>query len=234
MPRTSRVIVGLLSTAIVCTAGTLPAWAQSGSRYTPPRKSPAKTAAAPQRTQKTVGQLPVALEGYCPVCILKLRKWVKGSPDHQITYDGRVYYFPGEEQKSMFLSDPAKFVPALGGDCVVSLIEMGKRTPGNIRHASFRQDRLFLFANAEGKRLFAKDPEKYEDADLALEGNCPVCTVEMNVQIPGKPELTVNYGGLRYLFPTVKFRDMFLANPVKYVKGAAEMKKKTKEGSERR
>ena len=61
----------------------------------------------------------VVLEGYCPVCVIKIKKWVRGNPHYAATYDGKTYYFPGEDQKQMFLADPAKYVPALGGDCTV-------------------------------------------------------------------------------------------------------------------
>ena len=67
----------------------------------------------------------VGLRGYCPVCILDANKWVKGSPEHQATYDGVTYSFPDEAIKQKFLADPAKYVPALGGDCIVCYAKLG-------------------------------------------------------------------------------------------------------------
>ena len=58
-----------------------------------------------------------ALDGYCPVCITKIKKWVRGDPQHQAAHNGKTYWFPGEKQKRMFLADPAKYIPALDGDC---------------------------------------------------------------------------------------------------------------------
>jgi YHS domain-containing protein len=121
----------------------------------------------------------------------------------------------------MFLADPAKYVPVLRGDCVVCYARSGKRMPGNINHAAFHQDRLYLFAGEKQKQMFAADPEAFADADLALQGNCPVCLIEMNRQVPGKPELPAFHDGLRYLFRSAKQREMFLANPEKYRGSAA-------------
>lgn len=158
----------------------------------------------------------IALEGYCPVCIIELKKWVRGKPEYQVKYDGRTYFFPGQKQKEMFLVDPAKYVPAFGGDCTVCYAKLGKRVPGNIRHAALHEERLFLFPGDEQKQAFLADPEKYADVDLALDGICAVCRIELNKDVPGKPEIAAYHKGLRYLFPSDEQRKMFLANPEKY------------------
>lgn len=168
------------------------------------------------RNRVPARQNEVALEGYCPVCVLEMQKWVRGKPEHQAAYDGKTYYFPSDQQKQKFLADPARYVPALGGDCTVCFANMGERVPGNIRIASLYRNRLFLFPSNEQKQEFANQPGKYAAADLALDGNCAVCRVEMNETVPGKPEIAVYYQGFRYLFPTEEQRQMFLANPSKY------------------
>ncbi len=164
----------------------------------------------------TSKQSNVALEGYCPVCIVEMKKWVRGNPKHQATYDGKTYHFPGDKQKKMFLADPAKYVPALGGDCTVCYAKIGKRVPGNIRHAVYYGKRLFLFPSEVQKNEFLANPKAYADVDLALGGKCAVCRTEMKKDVPGKPEVTAMYEGLRYQFPSDKQRKMFLANPAKY------------------
>ena len=77
----------------------------------------------------------IGLGGYCPVCILDANKWVKGSPEHQATYDGVTYYLPEEAIKQKFLANPAKYVPALGGDCIVCYVKLGKRVPGSVNYS---------------------------------------------------------------------------------------------------
>jgi YHS domain-containing protein len=145
-----------------------------------------------------------------------MKKWVKGNPAIQAKYDGKRYYFPSNEQKETFLADPAKYVPALGGDCTVCAVNMGESIPGSIRHAALSHKRLYLFPSHEQQQEFLANPAKYVDVDLAYGGKCVVCSIEMNKGVAGKPEIAAYHQGLRYLFPSAEQRDMFLANPAKY------------------
>jgi len=197
--------------------GSVPAMAQSGSRNDRESGSSARSVPPAGAGQRTQEQAPLALEGYCAVSILDMHKWVKGDPAHPVVYDGRTYLFANAQGKKMFEANPAKYVPALGGDCAVALVKMGKRVPGNIRHAVFHDGRLFLFSNAEAKKMFLAEPAAYANADLALGGHCPVCRVNMGKEVPGKPEIAAFHKGLRYLFPADEQRQAFLANPEKYV-----------------
>ena len=97
-----------------------------------------------------------------------MKKWVRGNPNHKAEYDGKTYYFPGEKQKEVFLADPAKYVPALGGDCTVCYVKLGKRVPGNVHHAAFHGKRLFLFPGDAQQQEFLANAEKYANVDLAL------------------------------------------------------------------
>jgi len=158
----------------------------------------------------------LALDGDCPVCLVKMNKKVKGDPSYAAVHDGVRYLFPGSEQKEMFESNPTSFTPALGGDCVVCKVEMNESVAGSAEFQTVHNGRLYLFPGQEQLDMFKKNPSKYADADLALGGKCAVCKVEMNKDVPGKAELAVDYQGKRYLFPDVKTRGMFMANPGKY------------------
>ncbi len=187
-----------------------PTFGQSGTRQ-------------PTSTQaRTQGTEPLALRGYCPVCLVNMKKWVPGKPEYAATYDGHVYQFPGAEQLEMFNADPAKYTPALHGDCVVCLVNMGQRVPGKLEFTQIYKGRVFLFPSEEQRQMFKADPAKYADADLALGGICAVCRVEMQQEVPGKPEFAVLHNGMRYLFPGAEQRQMFLANPAKYAVKPAE------------
>ncbi len=164
--------------------------------------------------------VPLALEGFCSVCITEANKWVPGKPEFSTVFDGQQYNFPGDAQRQMFLADPAKYVPALGGDCTVCFLNAGKRTPGNIRFAVRHNERLFLFPSDEIRQAFKADPVRFENADLAAAGQCIVCQVEAGKAMPGKAEFTAIHDGMRYLFPGAEQRQMFLANPAKYVPAA--------------
>jgi YHS domain-containing protein len=162
------------------------------------------------------GELPVALDGKCPVCLGKMNKLVDGDPRFSSSYDGKTYHFPSADQKTMFEADPAKFAPVLGGDCVVCLKDMGKRVAGVPEHAVVHRDRLYLFPSAEIKTKFEQSPDRYADADLALEGNCPVCLVKMDKVVKGEPNIAVVHDGLRYLFPGEEQKIMFESDPAQF------------------
>lgn len=165
---------------------------------------------------------PVGLDGYCPICIIENKEWVKGNPNIQASYDGKTYYFPAEEQRQMFLANPAKYTPALGGDCSVCLVNMHKRMPGSVYHSALNNGRLYLFPSEKQKQMFVADPAKYNHADVAMNGECVVCKVEMNKQMAGKPEVSVVHDGMKYQFMSEEQRKMFNMNPSKYVPAATQ------------
>ena len=216
MRRIVRPAAVVSSLALLVAIG-VPVWAQSGTRlpasdWGSSRKTPEPSAGSTERTQPA----PLALDGYCPVSLKMMNKWVKGDSSIQSAFDGHTYYFANQQGKQMFVADPVKYVPVLGGDCVISLVKMHKRVPGNIRHTAIHDGRLFLLANEQAKKMFTADPKAYADADLAYVGKCVVCRVGMKQDMPGKAEFTVSRKGLRYLFASAEQRDEFLANPKKY------------------
>ncbi len=202
----------LVATQLVSTAS-----AQSGSRqYAPSSQPTTGSSTRPAGSGTRPAGTTVEMQGFCPVCIIEMKQWVKGSAQFPAQVDGKTYLFPGEDQRQMFLKDPAKYTPALGGDCVVSLVEMGKRVPGSLHHAAYHNGRLYLFAGEQGKSMFLANPAKYENADLAYNGKCSVCRIEMNQDVQGVPEFTSLLNGMRYQFPGQEQQQMFSQNPTKY------------------
>lgn len=186
------------------------AQAQSGSKAAPAAGSQVRGSGT------TASQSQVALNGYCSVCVLEMKKWVKGDPRFSVTQDGKTYLFPGEEQRQMFLKNPNKYTPAMGGDCTVCKVEMGKTVPGTVQFSAMHEGRLYLFPGDEQKQMFLKNPKKYARVDLAADGKCTVCRVEMQQEVQGKPEFTVFHKGMRYWFPSADQQKMFVSNPAKY------------------
>jgi len=201
---------------LVATTAGSSALAQSGTKTAPRTGSTTRSGAMMPMTTSSVG-----LEGYCPVCVVEMKKWVKGNASVQAKYDGKTYYFPGDDQRKMFLANPSKYAPALGGDCAVCVTDMKKKMPGSVHFSALHRNRLYLFPNEEIKQKFLASPNKYADADLALGGNCVVCKVEMKQDVLGNPQFTTTHGGMRYQFPSEEQQKMFVANPMKYVKSPA-------------
>jgi YHS domain-containing protein len=158
-----------------------------------------------------------SLEGNCPVCLVEMGKLVPGSYKHTLTFDRQVYYFPSAKEKEMFAINPAKYVPALGGDCVVCRVNMGVRMPGKVELAVIHNKRAYLFPSAKERDAFKADPKKYESADVGLGGYCSVCAVMAKKWVAGKPEFVSLYDGVRYFFPSAGEKKAFDADPAKYV-----------------
>jgi len=137
------------------------------------------------RTGRLSAHAKVALAGYCPVSIRDNGTWEEGDPHLRATHDGKIYQFAGEAEKALFANDPASYLPALAGDCVVSLFKSNKRTSGSIFHTAGYEGRLFLFAGAKERLAFKADPMAYANVDLAMEGNCAVTKVEKRETIAG-------------------------------------------------
>ena len=115
------------------------------------------------------------------------------------------------------IRDPAAYVPALGGDCTVCLAKIGKRVPGSVNFASLYKGRVYLFPESKQKEMFEAAPDEFVDVDLAANGNCIVCSVKANKQVPGKAEFTAIHNGMRYWFPSDAERQVFVATPNAFV-----------------
>ena len=158
-----------------------------------------------------------ALDGNCPVCLVTANEIVKGDPNISSVYDTKIYLFPSLKQKRMFDSNPAAYVPALGGKCVVCKVDEHKWVRGKPEIRAIHNDRVFLFPAEEQKRTFVTNPRKYADVDLALDGNCAVTLVNMNRLAPGNTEWVTICDGLRYMFPTLEKKRTFDAEPTAFV-----------------
>jgi YHS domain-containing protein len=163
---------------------------------------------------------PLAMRGFSPVSLVNTRQWVQGRKLNQATFDGLTYRLADDRELQMFRGSPERYAPVLGGDCVVHFFNTGKRKAGVLRHGVVHENRLYFFSNGENKQAFVDNPGRYVDVDLALDGNCPVCLVELNRMVPGQAELDAVLGGFRYRFPGAQQREMFLAQPLKYAAAA--------------
>jgi YHS domain-containing protein len=189
-------------------------------------------ALSPARAQQNEGQR-IGLEGYCPVCITDAKKWEKGSPDNKATYDGVTYFFPNDTIKQKFVANPARYVPALGGDCTVYYAKLGKRVPGKVQHAVRHDNRVFLFPSEKEREVFLKNAKDFADVDLALNGECAVCLVHLNKHVPGKAEFTEVYHGFRYQFPSAKEQAEFRKDPARYAAAGSKTSGKAEQGNDR-
>lgn len=157
-----------------------------------------------------------AMSGFCPVTILDGKEWKKGETSLSTTYDNRTYYFVNQEAKKKFDAEPAKYVPAFGGDCSVCIVNVNKRVAGSVFHSVRHKGRLYLFPQDDTKKMFKENPAKYENGDLAYGGKCVVCKKGGKDEM-GKPEFTVVHQNMRYQFVSKEVMVEFARNPANYL-----------------
>ena len=198
-------------------AGAKPMPAQgSGAKPMAAQGSGAKTMTTQGSGDRNQAGPTLALNGFCPVSIRQNQKWVRGTEQFKTTYDGKIYHFPSQAALDMFLGDPAKFTPVLGGDSIINFVKDSSRVPGSVNHASLYEGHVYLFPTEAERTEFRNHPAKYVNRDLAYGGMCSVCKIDMNKDEQGNGEIASLHHGLRYLFPSEEERNVFLSNPDKY------------------
>ena len=161
-------------------------------------------------------QLPVAVGGFCVVNLRDHKAWLAGKESNQLTFDGQLYWFATQRERAMFAANPQRYVPALGGDCVVTYAELGERRSGNPKYGALHAKRLFFFQSQAELKTFQAQPELYANVDAANAGQCLVSKVDLQQKMPGLPTTTVIVGGLRYQFAGVHEQRKFLSNMLHY------------------
>lgn len=105
-------------------------------------------------------------------------------------------------------ASPEKPAAALRGFDPVAFVE-GKELPGiaslAIDHKGFR----YLFANAENRQAFERDPSKYE---IQLDGHCGAMP-----GVAGNPEIFAAVKGRIYIFGTPGCRSEFTVDPERHL-----------------
>lgn len=129
----------------------------------------------------------LAMEGYCPVSIRELGVWVQGNLKFQVKHAGKIYLLAGKSQQEKFQKTPQPYLPALGGDCLVTLIDEGQHVSGSVFHAIIIKDnnKIYLFVGPEEQRAFKANRHAYIKA---------IETESTPAQYDGEEEATAKTG----------------------------------------
>ncbi len=199
---------------------TSPGVASSSNRQPPTKSDVERNAAEADRGHGGGGDMLLnsqpLMGGYCPVTIRQTGAWVRGRYDYRVEFGPLVFLTAGPAEHDALMQDPARYVPALGGDCAVSLVDDGERVRGSIFHASEYQGRLFLFADAQRKSAFKADPDRYAMVDVAAAGACVVTQKDEGRTVPGLAKFAAWHAGLVYRFAGPAEKKKFLGAPERY------------------
>lgn len=106
-------------------------------------------------------------------------------------------------------------IPLEGLDPV--LLAQGKEVQGDMKFTVTRGQFQYMFASAENKATFEKDPARYE---IQLDGHC----ARMGSPTHGNPDLYTVHNGRIYIFGSEECQTAFKAAPEKYLEVPAPPK----------
>ncbi|HEU4769547.1 MAG TPA: hypothetical protein VFS77_19430 [Pyrinomonadaceae bacterium] len=110
---------------------------------------------------------------------------------------------------------PAAIIPLEGLDPV--MLSQGKEVQGVMKYKVTRGRFEYIFANAENKATFEKDPARYE---IQLDGHC----ARMGAPTSGDPDLYTVHKEQIYIFGSEECQTLFKAAPEKYLETPAALK----------
>ncbi|WP_162126373.1 YHS domain-containing (seleno)protein [Flavobacterium phycosphaerae] len=100
----------------------------------------------------------VAIKGYDPVAYFESNKAIEGNKAISTNFNEAIYYFSTEQNKTLFLKNPAQYVPQFGGFCAYGVSE-GHLSPTEPEAFTLVDGKLYLNYNLKVKELWSKDRE---------------------------------------------------------------------------
>ena len=118
---------------------------------------------------KMMIEVPLALEGFCPVTLCTEERWVSGNPAYCTMYQGHIFRFATREALVRFAQEPANYIPVAMGEDIVLMVDRNKRVNGSRQLAAYCKGRIFLFASQETYDAFTQRPDYYMEIALRYE-----------------------------------------------------------------
>ena len=135
-----------------------------------PTAAAEKTADA-TTTRPTASKHPeLAMQGFCPVTVIRDDKWVEGKPEFGVIHLGKLYLFTSEENMQTFLNDPVPYTPVLNEIDAVVFFEERRIVPGK-REWGLKDpiyNRMFFFADEASMSHFYNQYERYTKAAIEV------------------------------------------------------------------
>ena len=125
--------------------------------------------AAEPAPAKMMVEVPLALEGFCPVTLCTEERWVSGNPAYSTMYQGHIFRFSSMEALVTFARNPMNYIPVAMGEDIVLMADRNKRVNGNRKFGACFQGRVFLFSSQETFNAFEARPDYYTEIALKYE-----------------------------------------------------------------
>lgn len=89
----------------------------------------------------------LAIKGFDPVAYFS-NKAKEGQKKYAVKHKSVTYYFSSQENKNIFLKNPAKYEPKYGGWCAYAMGLNGEKVSINPKTYKIIEGKLYLFYNA--------------------------------------------------------------------------------------
>ena len=155
---------------------------------------------------------------YCPVTLLEKAVLQEVGTMHTATYAARRYYFADQNARKRFAENPERYVPARGGECLVTLVEEKREVAGSKEFPVVYDGRIFLCASQTEREHFLNNPVAYSSEDVRHPGVCSHCKEPISAKSGDRSRFQIRFGGSRYLFPDKAHMEAFLLSPLKYLR----------------
>lgn len=109
-------------------------------------------------TGLTLAGAPLALRGYDPVAYFTEGRAVLGKPGITAAFDGAVYQFSSEANRSRFERNPSRYAPQYGGFCAFG-VSVGAKFDGDPTVFKVVGDKLYLNVNTDIQKKWEADIE---------------------------------------------------------------------------
>ncbi|MCC9604090.1 DUF255 domain-containing protein [Stieleria sp. JC731] len=112
----------------------------------------------------------LAIQGYCPVSVVKDGQWLEGKPEFGVIHLGKLYLFANKPAMQAFMVDPMPYTPMLNEIDVVRFFEEKKIVKGNREWGVIDpiHNRMFFFADEAAMLHFEASFERYVDAAIEV------------------------------------------------------------------
>ena len=97
-----------------------------------------------------------AIQGYDPVAYITEQKATLGDEAYSHAWNNATWSFTSEENKNLFVANPAKYAPQYGGYCALA-VSKGLTAYTSPDEFEIVDDRLYLFADRSAHEKWQED-----------------------------------------------------------------------------
>lgn len=121
-----------------------------------------------------------ALGGYDPVAYFVQGEPKEGVASESFEYDGFTYLFSSTKNKSLFIENPEKYLPAYGGWCAYAVAETSTRMAPDPQLWQIQDGKLQLFYDDWQTRMFGSLKEAWNENPQGYQNKADVNWQKMN------------------------------------------------------